>query len=365
MASLSVSCCRAMQAGKRLLPAHKLVPAVSGAVPVRRLNLHEYQSKTLMEQYGCNTQRFKIATSTQEAETVTSELGVEEVVVKAQILAGGRGKGVFSSGLQGGVKVTKDLASVPGLVSQMIGYNLKTKQTTGDGVTVRKVMVAESLDISRETYFAIVLDRSMQGPVLVGSPEGGVDIEEVAASRPERIFKTPIDIAVGVTDEQASEMAKNLEFTGPALEEAARQIKSLYQLFCGVDATQVEINPLGETPEGKVVCFDAKINFDDSAKFRQREIFAMEDMTESDPREVEAARYDLNYIGMTGNIGCLVNGAGLAMATMDIIKLHNGEPANFLDVGGGVNEKQVLNAFKIITNDPQVNFGVGYSGVLD
>ncbi|CAI8031651.1 Succinate--CoA ligase [GDP-forming] subunit beta, mitochondrial (Fragment) [Geodia barretti] len=354
MASLSVNCCRAMQAGKRLLPAHKLVPAVSGAVPVRRLNLHEYQSKTLMEQYGCNTQRFKIATSTQQAQTATSELGVEEVVVKAQILAGGRGKGVFSSGLQGGVKVTKDLASVPELVSQMIGYNLKTKQTTGDGVTVRKVMVAESLDISRETYFAIVLDRSMQGPVLVGSPEGGVDIEEVAASRPERIFKTPVDITVGVTDKQASEMAKNLEFTGPALEEAARQIKSLYRLFCGVDATQVEINPLGETSEGEVVCFDAKINFDDSAKFRQREIFAMEDTAESDPREVEAARYDLNYIGMTGDIGCLVNGAGLAMATMDIIKLHNGQPANFLDVGGGVNEKQVLNAFRIITNDPQV-----------
>ncbi|CAI8031654.1 Succinate--CoA ligase [GDP-forming] subunit beta, mitochondrial (Fragment) [Geodia barretti] len=260
----------------------------------------------------------------------------------------------------------------------MIGYNLKTKQTTGDGVTVRKVMVAESLDISRETYFAIVLDRSMQGPVLVGSPEGGVDIEEVAASRPERIFKTPVDITVGVTDKQASEMAKNLEFTGPALEEAARQIKSLYRLFCGVDATQVEINPLGETSEGEVVCFDAKINFDDSAKFRQREIFAMEDTAESDPREVEAARYDLNYIGMTGDIGCLgiytfqvvkqvtqhplslslslppVNGAGLAMATMDIIKLHNGQPANFLDVGGGVNEKQVLNAFRIITNDPQV-----------
>ncbi|CAI8031650.1 Succinate--CoA ligase [GDP-forming] subunit beta, mitochondrial (Fragment) [Geodia barretti] len=219
---------------------------------------------------------------------------------------------------------------------------------------IMQVMVAESLDISRETYFAIVLDRSMQGPVLVGSPEGGVDIEEVAASRPERIFKTPVDITVGVTDKQASEMAKNLEFTGPALEEAARQIKSLYRLFCGVDATQVEINPLGETSEGEVVCFDAKINFDDSAKFRQREIFAMEDTAESDPREVEAARYDLNYIGMTGDIGCLVNGAGLAMATMDIIKLHNGQPANFLDVGGGVNEKQVLNAFRIITNDPQV-----------
>jgi len=215
-------------------------------------------------------------------------------------------------------------------------------------------MVAEALDISRETYLAILLDRSHNGPVLVASPEGGMDIEEVAEKNPEAIFTEPIDISAGVTDEQARRMAQNLKFEGPLVDQAAVQIQNLYKLFCKVDATQVEINPFGETPDGQVVCFDAKINFDDNAAFRQKEVFAMEDNSESDPREVEAAADNLNYIGMDGNIGCLVNGAGLAMATMDMVKLCGGEPANFLDVGGGVNEAQVTSAFRLLRSDPQV-----------
>lgn len=250
--------------------------------------------------------------------------------------------------------MTKEPGKVPELVESMLGHKLITKQTPKDGVRVSKVMVAEALDIERETYFAILMDRGYNGPVMVGSPFGGMDIEEVAEKTPEAIFKDPIDIVTGITDEQARRMAKNLHFEGDKLETAAEQIKRLYQLFLKVDATQVEINPFAETPDGRVVCFDAKINFDDNAEFRQREIFEMEEDTETDPREVQAAAYSLNYIGMDGNIGCLVNGAGLAMATMDIVKLHGGEPANFLDCGGGVTEDQVFHAFKILTSDKQV-----------
>jgi succinyl-CoA synthetase beta subunit len=215
-------------------------------------------------------------------------------------------------------------------------------------------MVAEALDIERETYLAFLMDRTCNGPVIVGSPMGGMDIEEVAHKNPEAIYKEPVDITVGVTDAQARKMADFLGFKGTMLDDAAEQIKRLYGLFLKVDATQIEINPFGETPDGQVVSFDAKINFDDNAAFRQKAIFAMDDTTESDKREVEAAKHNLNYIGMDGNIGCLVNGAGLAMATMDLIKLHGGEPANFLDVGGGVTEGQVYHAFKILTSDSQV-----------
>ncbi|KAL2091398.1 hypothetical protein ACEWY4_013661 [Coilia grayii] len=278
----------------------------------------------------------------------------KEIVLKAQILAGGRGKGMFDSGLKGGVHLTKDPAVVGELANKMLGYNLTTKQTPKEGVKVKTVMVAEALDISRETYFAILMDRACNGPVMVGSPQGGMDIEEVAASSPELIFKEVIDIFEGVRDDQALRMAANLGFKGPLERQAADQIKRLYDLFLKVDATQVEVNPLGETPEGQVVCFDAKINFDDNAEFRQKAIFAMDDMTESDPTETEAAKYDLKYIGLDGNIACFVNGAGLAMATCDIIDLHGGKPANFLDLGGGVKENQVYQAFKLLTADPKV-----------
>ncbi|XP_009976246.1 PREDICTED: succinyl-CoA ligase [GDP-forming] subunit beta, mitochondrial, partial [Tauraco erythrolophus] len=278
----------------------------------------------------------------------------KEIVLKAQILAGGRGKGIFNSGLKGGVHLTKDPKIVEQLAKQMIGYNLSTKQTPKDGVTVRKVMVAEALNISRETYFAILMDRACNGPVMVGSPQGGVDIEEVAVTSPELIFKEEIDIFEGIKDHQALQMAKNLGFEGPLQQQAADQIKKLYNLFLKIDATQVEVNPFGETPEGQVVCFDAKINFDDNAEFRQKEIFAMDDKSENEPIENEAAKYDLKYIGLDGNIACFVNGAGLAMATCDIISLNGGKPANFLDLGGGVKEAQVYQAFKLLTADPKV-----------
>uniref|UniRef100_A0A2K6TED2 Succinate--CoA ligase [ADP-forming] subunit beta, mitochondrial n=1 Tax=Saimiri boliviensis boliviensis TaxID=39432 RepID=A0A2K6TED2_SAIBB len=328
----------------------------------RWLNLQEYQSKKLMSDNGVRVQRFFVADTANEALEAAKRLNAKEIVLKAQILAGGRGKGVFNSGLKGGVHLTKDPNVVGQLAKQMIGYNLATKQTPKEGVKVNKVMVAEALDISRETYLAILMDRSCNGPVLVGSPQGGVDIEEVAASNPELIFKEQIDIFEGIKDSQAQRMAENLGFVGPLKSQAADQITKLYNLFLKVDATQVEVNPFGETPEGQVVSFDAKINFDDNAEFRQKDIFAMDDKSENEPIENEAAKYDLKYIGLDGNIAsCLVshlhftvNGAGLAMATCDIIFLNGGKPANFLDLGGGVKEAQVYQAFKLLTADPKV-----------
>lgn len=323
-------------------------------VPVRFLNLQEYQSKQLMSENGIHVQKFRVAENLAQANEISKSLIVDEYVIKAQILAGGRGKGTFTSGLQGGVKLTKDPNEVVPIVKKMLGFKLTTKQTPKDGVLVKKVMVAEALDISRETYLAILMDRDSGGPVAVASPAGGVDIEEVAEKNPDLIFKEPIDITQGLTNHTARILAENLQFKGANITEAAEQIQKLYNLFIKVDATQLEINPFGETKEGRVVCFDAKINFDDNAQFRQKEIFALDDGTESDPREVEAAKWHLNYIGMDGNIACLVNGAGLAMATMDIIQLYGGSPANFLDVGGAVTEEQVTHAFKILTSDTKV-----------
>jgi succinyl-CoA synthetase beta subunit len=330
--------------------------ATSAAVvsQVRWLNLHEFQSKKMMADGGITVQRFRMADTVDDALEVSKSFKVREFVIKAQILAGGRGKGTFNTGFKGGVHLTKDPEKVAPIVKEMIGNNLITNQTPKSGVKVRKVMIAEALDIARETYLAFLMDRTHNGPVMVGSPMGGMDIEEVAHKHPNALQTVVIDIDKGVTDDQARKMAAFLKFEGTKQDVAAEQIKRLYQLFLKVDATQIEINPFGETPDGQVVCFDAKINFDDNASFRQKEIFAMDDTTESDKREVEAAKYNLNYIGMDGNIGCMVNGAGLAMATMDLIKLHKGEPANFLDVGGGVTEGQVFQAFKLLTSDSQV-----------
>ncbi|XP_062619715.1 succinate--CoA ligase [GDP-forming] subunit beta, mitochondrial-like [Saccostrea cucullata] len=323
-------------------------------ISIRCLSLQEYQSKKLMLDNGINCQKFVVCSSVEEAKTAAKKLEVDEYVIKAQILAGGRGKGVFSNGFKGGVHLTKNPSEVEGLVTSMLGHKLKTKQTTGDGVKVSKVMVAEALDLARETYFAIVLDRSFAGPVIIGSKHGGMDIEETAATDPHSIIKEPVDIMTSVTERQCLSVAEKLGFQGNNLQTAADQIRRLYELFVKVDATQVEINPFGETPDGRVVCFDAKINFDDNAAFRQKEVFAMDDMAETDPREIEASRLKLNYIALEGSIGCLVNGAGLAMATMDIIKLHGGEPANFLDVGGGVSEQQVHDAFFLLMGDSHV-----------
>ncbi|XP_044531715.1 succinate--CoA ligase [GDP-forming] subunit beta, mitochondrial [Gracilinanus agilis] len=338
----------AAQAGKLLRAAWALRPCLplgqSQGIQVtsrRWLNLQEYQSKKLMSEHGVKVQRFFVADTANDALNAAKRLNAKEIVLKAQILAGGRGKGTFNSGLKGGVHLTKDPKVVGQLAQQMIGYNLTTKQTPKDGVKVNKVMVAEALDISRETYLAILMDRSCNGPVLVGSPQGGVDIEEVAATTPELIFKEEIDIFEGIKDSQAERMAENLGFRG-----ALKTQNS--------DGKPFRDQVPNHNPYTVFVCFDAKINFDDNAEFRQQDIFAMDDKSENEPIENEAAKYDLKYIGLDGNIACFVNGAGLAMATCDIISLNGGKPANFLDLGGGVKEAQVYQAFKLLTADPKV-----------
>lgn len=324
------------------------------SVPVRYLNLLEYQSKVLLDNHGVTVQKFRILDSHQGATEASKSLNAAEYVVKAQILAGGRGKGHFDNGFQGGVHLTKDSNKVQDLVAQMVGHKLVTKQTPKDGILVNKVMVAESVDILRETYFCILMDRDHNGPVLIASPDGGMDIEQVAEETPERLLTQPIDIYEGITSEMALKVADFLKFEGPLKEKCAQEVKSIWNMFLHVDATQIEINPLIETPQGQVVAVDAKIQFDDNAEFRQKKIFSEDDASETDPREVDAASHNLSYIGMDGSIGCLVNGAGLAMATMDIIKLHGGSPANFLDLGGGVQEDQVEHALRIITSDQSV-----------
>ncbi|XP_030748799.1 succinate--CoA ligase [GDP-forming] subunit beta, mitochondrial [Sitophilus oryzae] len=321
-------------------------------VPVRYLNLLEYQSKNLLRRSNVAIQDFCLIDD--HGKNELQNFNAKEYVIKAQILAGGRGKGHFDNGFKGGVHITNQRDQIPDIVKQMLGFKLITKQTPKEGIPVKKIMIAESVNIKRETYVCILMDRQQNGPVIIASPAGGVDIEGVAEKTPHLIKTIPIDIFDGITDKMAEELAEFLQFKGNLKAKAAEEIKKLWHLFVTVDATQIEINPLVETDDGKVIAVDAKLNFDDNAKFRQKDIFAMEDITESDPREVEAAKYNLNYISMTGNIGCLVNGAGLAMATMDIIKLYGGEPANFLDVGGSVREEQVKAAFHIITSDPSV-----------
>ncbi|KAH8378754.1 hypothetical protein KR009_001234 [Drosophila setifemur] len=324
-------------------------------VPVRHLNLLEFQSKDLLQKYGVAIQQFKVLDNSKADAEVVKGFECPEYVVKAQILAGGRGKGTFDNGFKGGVHITSDKSEVLSLSHQMIGNRLITKQTPKSGILVNKVMVARSVNITRETYLCILLDREHNGPVLIASPAGGMDIEAVAAETPEKIKTVPLDIGKPIPEATLLEVAKFLEFKGDTVKRCADEIQKLFTLFKAVDAVQIEINPLAETDKGEVISVDAKLNFDDNAQFRQKDIFEM-DITEeeADPREVEAAKYNLNYVAMDGNIGCLVNGAGLAMATMDIIKLNGGEPANFLDVGGGVKEDQVAKAFEILTADPKV-----------
>jgi len=332
--------------------------AILNSMPVRYLNLHEYQSKDLMNKFNVRVQRGIMAETADAAEEAAKELrrtGAEELVIKAQIHAGGRGKGYFKeTGFKGGVQLSTDPAKIKEYAKEMLGKHLVTKQTPPGGQPVQKVLVHESISFKQEKYFAIVLDRSYGGPVMVVSPQGGMDIEEVAEKDPNAIHMIPIDIMEGIKDEQVEKAATLLGFEGSVKEDAKVQMKNLYEIFRKCDATQVEINPFVLADNGKIYCVDAKINFDDNAAFRQKDIFAQRDFSMEDPREVAAAKYNLNYIGLDGNIGCMVNGAGLAMATMDIIKLNGGEPANFLDVGGGANAKQVEEAFKILTSDPNV-----------
>ncbi|XP_073829266.1 succinyl-coenzyme A synthetase beta subunit, GDP-forming isoform X2 [Musca autumnalis] len=322
---------------------------------VRHLNLLEFQSKDLLQKYNVAIQQFKVLDNSGKDVEVLKQFECPEYVVKAQILAGGRGKGTFDNGFKGGVHITTKKDEVLDLTKKMIGNRLITKQTPKSGIMVKKVMVARSVNIVRETYLCILLDREHNGPVLIASPAGGVDIEAVAEETPEKILTIPLDIDQPIPQETLEKVAKFLEFKGKCIETCAQEIQKLFTLFKAVDAVQIEINPLAETDNGEVISVDAKLNFDDNAQYRQKEIFAMDiSEEESDPREIEAAKHNLNYVAMDGNIGCLVNGAGLAMATMDIIKLNGGDPANFLDVGGGVKEDQVLKAFEILTSDPKV-----------
>jgi succinyl-CoA synthetase beta subunit len=318
------------------------------------MNIHEYQAKQLLQKFDVATTPGRVASTLDEAEQIARELGDVEIVVKAQIHAGGRGKGTFTNGFKGGVHVCKTPAEVRDVAANMLGQILVTHQTGPGGRTVNRVLVAESADIAREIYFAVLLDRATAAPVIVASTEGGVEIEAVAAKSPEKIIREPINPLAGLQPFQTRKLAKQLGFESSQLKSASKLFEGLYLTFVAYDCSMVEVNPLVVTAKGGVLALDAKFNFDDNALYRHPEIAALRDVAEEDPREVEASKHGLNYIGLNGNIACLVNGAGLAMATMDIIKFYGGEPANFLDVGGGATEEQVTEAFKILIADKKV-----------
>jgi succinyl-CoA synthetase beta subunit len=324
------------------------------------MNIHEYQAKELLQKFGVATPRGKVASTPEEAEQVARELGsidvatATELVVKAQIHAGGRGKGTFTNGFKGGVHLCKSPQEARELAAKMLGQTLVTHQTGPQGRVVNKVLVAESVEIEREIYFAILLDRATAAPLVVASTEGGVEIETVAAKSPEKIMREPVDPLAGLQLFQTRKLAKQLAFESAQIKAASKLFDGLYRTFAGLDCSMVEVNPLVVTKKGEVLALDAKFNFDDNALYRHPEVAAMRDTAEEDPREVEASKHGLNYIGLDGDIACLVNGAGLAMATMDIIKFYGGSPANFLDVGGGATEEQITDAFKILIADKNV-----------
>ena len=318
------------------------------------MNIHEYQAKELLQRFDVATTRGKVASTLDEAEQIARELRDVGIVVKAQIHAGGRGKGTFKHGFKGGVHVRKTPKEAREVAAEMLGQVLVTHQTGPAGRVVNKVLVAESAEIAREIYFAILLDRATAAPVIVASTEGGVEIETVAAKSPEKIIRATIDPLAGLQPFQTRKLAKQLGFQSSQLKSASKLFGGLYRTFVAYDCSMVEVNPLVVTTKGDVLALDAKFNFDDNALYRHPEIAALRDVAEEDPREVEASKHGLNYIGLDGNIACLVNGAGLAMATMDIIKFYGGEPANFLDVGGGATEEQVTEALKILIADKHV-----------
>ncbi|KAI7730456.1 hypothetical protein M8C21_000926 [Ambrosia artemisiifolia] len=312
---------------------------------LRRLNIHEYQGAELMGKFGINVPKGVAVSSVEEVrKAIQTTFPNEELVVKSQILAGGRGLGKFTSGLQGGVHIVK-AEQAEEIAGKMLGQTLVTKQTGPQGKVVSKVYLCEKVSLVNEMYFAITLDRTTAGPLIIACREGGTSIEDLAEKYPDMIIKVPIDVFKGITDEDAAKVVEGLAPKVADKQASIEQVKKLYNLFRESDCTQLEINPIAETSDNKLIAADAKLNFDDNAAYRQKEIFALRDPTQEDPREVAAAKADLNYIGLDGEIGCMVNGAGLAMATMDIIKLHGGTPANFLDV---------VEAFKILTSDDKV-----------
>ena len=309
------------------------------------MKIHEYQGKEILRKFGVTVPRGIPCTSVEDAVKAAEELGGPVWVVKAQIHAGGRGKG-------GGVKVAKSFEQVKEYANQILGMQLITHQTSPQGQKVRRLLIEEGADIKKELYVSLVTDRVSQRVVLMASSEGGMDIEEVAHSNPEKIHNLAIDPAVGLLDAEADDISTKIGIPAESLADARTQLQGLYKAFWETDASLAEINPLILTGSGKVIALDAKFNFDSNALYRQPEIVAYRDLDEEDPAEIEASKFDLAYISLDGNIGCLVNGAGLAMATMDTIKLFGGEPANFLDVGGGATAEKVTEAFKIMLKNP-------------
>ncbi|MBI4166056.1 MAG: ADP-forming succinate--CoA ligase subunit beta [Acidobacteria bacterium] len=310
------------------------------------MKIHEYQAKQILSRFGVTVPRGDVAYTPEEARGVAEKLG-GTVVVKAQIHAGGRGKA-------GGVKVAKDAKEAERLAHEMLGKTLITPQTGAEGRVVRRILVEEGLDIARELYLGMVIDRATARPVMMASSEGGVEIEVVAAEHPEKILKEHIDPSVGFQSFEARNLAFGLRLDGALVGEATRFLSALYRAFEASDASLAEINPLVITRDGRILALDAKMNFDDNALYRHKDIRELRDLDEEDPLEVKASSYNLNYIRLEGSVGCMVNGAGLAMATMDLIQYAGGSPANFLDVGGGANEEQVRRGFEIILSDPHV-----------
>jgi succinyl-CoA synthetase beta subunit len=311
------------------------------------VNVHEYQAKELLSRYGVRVPIGRVVFTPDEAEQVAKDLNCAKFVVKAQIHAGGRGKG-------GGIRLASTPGEVRQITSEMLGMRLVTHQTSPEGKIVKKVLVEEASEIERELYLGIVIDRSQEKVVLMASSEGGVEIEEVARTHPEKILKEYVDSSVGLLPFQCRKVAYFLGLDGKTVNKAVSFISGLYKAFVDNDCSLAEINPLVLTREGEILALDAKLNFDDNALFRHPDIEKLRDPDEEDPIELEAKKWGISYVKLNGNIGCLVNGAGLAMSTMDIIKYHGGEPANFLDVGGGASVEQVTQAFKMILSDPNV-----------
>jgi len=318
------------------------------------MNIHEYQAKELFDRFQVPSPRGAVASTPEEAATAAKQFAGAKLVIKAQVHAGGRGKGHFKNGFKGGVHLIESPEQAAEFAGKMLNETLVTIQTGEAGKLVSKVMIAEAVDISHEYYLAILMDRDTCRPVIVVSTEGGMSIEDVAHDTPEKIVRQFIHPLLGLQSYEVRKLTAALGLTGDIAKQFAKLLANLYKLFISCDCSMLEINPLVTTPDGRVLALDAKFGFDDNALYRHPDIVAMRDKSEEDPREVAASEFDLNYIGLDGNIACLVNGAGLAMATMDIIKHFGGDPANFLDVGGGASKEQVTAAFKIILGDPNV-----------
>ena len=318
------------------------------------MNIHEYQAKALFEKFGVPVPKGAVATTPEDFITALSQLPEGPTMVKSQIHAGGRGKGTFTDGYKGGVKFCKTKADAKEVAAKMLGNTLVTIQTGPAGRKVQTVYFTVASDIKKEYYLAILLDRATSKPVIVASTEGGVEIEKVAHDTPEKIIRVVVDPAYGLADFQVRELIAKLGFAGAEAKNAAKLIRNLYTAFWETDAAMIEVNPLISTPAGDILALDAKVSFDSNALYRHPEIVALRDLNEEDPKEIEASKFGLSYIALDGNIACLVNGAGLAMSTMDIIQHFGGTPANFLDVGGGASKEQVVAAFKIILGDKNV-----------